>query len=696
MVDKKRLIFGTILALLVVISCNIVLANAERITIEKPFEPVMINDPNRESYDIPLPTNYVRADPLEIMCRLEGGHKYHIFLVGDWIANITDTTDQQLTDYDIEVFDSQNMLRSGHTEAAGMPEQVANDNNHQYFVPPKDDTYRFVIHNDRKDSKGTDPAVFMIIEHLDMNKRYELYLEGRPSPSQEYPDNHNWGYEFATPAENFQLHIDVPGPEPEKGITGLDMYEARIYPMANPSVDIGHYIWGVGAPTGDLLNNTVEGDYGGYNTSIEGFSFPHLRASCEYAGEDMEVTFGKPYHNETELVEDVDTRDVFYYMVMLAEYYQGTISFFVKTDYRDINITLVETPEVALTGSETRLLFDLESPSDIDEIWVEYTKDGWSTKNIMEVEPYNDQYVCWLPRFELLDEIEYRVHAIDEINNEGMSSSSFIVMDPVNLHIETEKLKVYGGESMMISGEGLPFSVLTLKVSKGDIVTETLIQVDAEGEWSYKFTPPNEGIYTAQSFFDGDDTHPVEESRQVTFTMEKKRPLISYILSPSQPKKNLEFEVRGATTPPVAGATIKILMVSETTSYEREVVTRNDGKFTLSFTPEELGYWQVLPQIIESDFVKASSAELKEVQVINMTPVEKVTVAAMRFTVMPLMLVPIGLVVGGIGYSEMKTGFIRGLIGKASKETTQEKEDPKNGKSEPEKGATTYRRRSSR
>ena len=54
-----------------------------------------------------------------------------------------------------------------------------------------------------------------------MNKRYELYLEGRPSPSQDYPDNHNWAYEFSTPAENFQLHIEVPDPDPDKGIKGL-------------------------------------------------------------------------------------------------------------------------------------------------------------------------------------------------------------------------------------------------------------------------------------------------------------------------------------------------------------------------------------------------------------------------------------------------------------------------------------------
>jgi hypothetical protein len=681
MINKKTLVYGITFAILLIIANGTMMAHAERITIEKPFEPVLI-----ESGDIPRPTTYQRADPLEILCRLDADHKYHIFLVGEWVSNSSET------DYDIEVFNSQNYLMSAHTEAAGLPEQVANDKDHQYFVPPKSDIYRFVIHNDSEYDEQDNSAVFMIIEHLDMNKRYELYLEGRPSPSQDYPDGHNWGYEFSTPAENFQLHIDVPGPDPENGITGLDMYEARIYPMANPSAQIGHNIWGVGVPSGDLLMGDV-GSYGGYNTSIEGESVPELRASCEYAGEEMDVIFGAPQHNETELV--LDTRDVFYYMVMLAEYYQGTISFYVKTDYRSVNITLVEAPDIAVTGEETRILVELESPAPLDAVWINYTTDGWKTEEKLRMDPYNDMYVGWLPEFELLDAVEYRVYAKDEIANEGMKRSSFIVLDPVNLHIETEKTKVYGGDTIEIRGEALPFSVVEVSITRGDYSSNTLINAAADGNWIHIFTPPNQGIYSAQVFFAGDDTHPVAQSRVVTFTMEKNNPLVSYILSPSTPKKNVEFEIRGATTPPVAGATVSFIIVSETTSYTQEAVTRNDGKFTIAFTPEELGNWQVLPQVVESDYIMGSSAELKEFQVIKLTILEKITIFLVQFTVMPLMLAPIGLVTGGFAFAEFKTGFFRGLISRSPKNgpATEEVEPEKEAAP---KGATTYRRRSQR
>ena len=685
MVDKKRLIFGTILALLVVVSSNVFLADAERITIEKPFTPVEI-----EEGSIPLPNRYQRADPLEIQCRLEAGHLYHIFLVGEWVGN------ESRTDYDIEVFDSQNVFISGHTEAKGMPEQVANDKNHQYFVPSQSDIYRFVIHNDPEDSEDELSAVFMIIEHLEMNKKYELYLEGRPSPSQDYPDGHNWAYEFSTSEEKFQLHIEVPDPNPDTGSRGLDMYEARIYPMANPAAQIGYNIWGVGVPTAEMLTEESDESYGGYNFTIEGKSIPELRASCEYAGEDMDVTFGKPFHNETELVEDIETKDIFYYMVMLAEYYQGTISFYMKTDYRDINVTIVESPEIAITGRETRILVDLESPSGIDEVWLNYTTDDWKTEQKATFESYNSQYVCWLPRFDLLDQVQYRIYAEDEIDNSGTGESSFIVMDPVNLHIETQQTKVYGGESMEIRGEALPFSVITLNITKVGAEYIFPISVDDEGEWVYSFKPPTEGIYTAQTSFEGDDTHPAVKSKEVSFTMAKHKPLISYIVSPSQPKKNVELEVKGATTPPIAGASIKLLIVSETESFERETTTKNDGKFTLSFTPEELGSWQILPQVTESTYVRASSGEIKEFQVIEMTTIEKITVTLMRFTVMPLMVVPIGLVTSGIAWTENKMGIFKGIMGKVSKKNSKKEEEISSEKQDTPKGATSYRRRSSR
>ena len=688
--NKRTILLGTALALLLILSKGPQMAYAERITIEKPFEPVIIDEG-----DIPNPISRYRTDPLEILCQLDEGKKYHIYLVGDWITNETIGA----TDYDIEVFDSQNKIISGHTESAGLPEQVANDINHQYFVPQKTDTYRFVIHNDPEDTEGEEAAVFMIIEHLEMNKRYELYLEGRPSPSQPYPDNYVWAYEFSTPNDNFQLHVEVPNPEPEKGITGLDMYEIRVFPMANPSADIGYYIWGLGVPEGDLLRGEASGQYGLYNTEISGDSLPEFRASCEYAGEDMDVVFGRPLHNETELV--LETRDVFYYMAMLAEYYHGTISFYVKTDYRQVNVSIVESPEIGVTGEEHRIVADIQGPGDIARAWLNYTTDGWQTEDRIQLTEVDGLFECWLPRFELLDNVQYRIYADDEIDNSGMTESEFLVLDPVHLHIETNLLKVYGGESIEISGEALEFSKLSLKIEHVDNNDIVNINVDGEGTWSYNYKPTREGYYSTKVSFEGDDTHPEAESREITFSMEKQKPLIGYVINPTPAKKTRDLEVSGRLSPPLAGVTVKLICATQTTSFELETTTLNDGSFSFFMVPEELGVWQVLPQIPESNFVKTSQGDLKAFDVIELTTLEKVTIALLRFTVMPLVLAPVGLVVAGLGYGEIKTGFVRGLINRVTKKEESAENDTaeeKNGNKKPESngGATSYRRRSSR
>jgi len=683
MINKKTILLGTALALLLIISNGTQTARAERITIEKPFEPVII-----EEGTIPLNTRY-RADPLEILCRLEEGRKYHIYLVGGWIKNMTEIEpDYPITDYDIEVFDSQNNLISSHTEAAGLPEQVANDKERQYFVPIITDTYRFVIHNDPEDSEGDEQAVFMIIEHLEMNKRYELYLEGRPSPSEPYPEDYVWAYEFSTPNENFQLHVDVPDPEPEKGITGLDMYEVRVFPMANPSAEVGYYISGVGVPEGKLLQGEVEGQYGLYNTSIPGEYFPELRASGEYAGEDMDVIFGKPQHNETELV--LETREVFYYMAMLAEYYHGTVSFYIKTDYRQINVTIIESPEVGVTGDEHRVVAELQSPGVITRAWLNYTTDGWRTEEKIQLQEDFGLYVGWLPRFELLDSVQYRIYAEDEIDNSGMGGSGFLVLDPASLRIRTSRTKVNGGESIEIEGEAVESSEITLRIRSNDFEENINIKVDDE-DWSYMFTPQKEGNYNAKVFFDGDDTHDKAESREITFSMEKQSPSINYVINPRQVKKTREFEVSGTLSPQISGLPVKLVCITPTSSFEVDTITLGDGSFSFFVVPEEIGTWQVLPQIAESDFVDGTHGEIESFDVIELTIKEKVTAAILPFTVMPMVIVPVGLVMAGLGLVEMKTGFVRGLIGKSSKKEALDEDK----KADP-KGATSYRRRNSR
>lgn len=409
----------------------------------------------------------------------------------------------------------------------------------------------------------------------------------------------------------------------------------------------------------------------------------------EVRGEDMDVVFGKPQHNETELV--LETREVFYYMVMLAEYYHGTISFYIKTDYRNVNVTIIESPEIGVTGEEHRIVAEINGPGTISSTWLNYTTDDWRTENRVQLTEDFGVYVGWLPRFELLDNVQYRVYAEDEIDNSGMGESGFPVLDPVNLRIRTRRLSVNGGDPIEISGEAVDSSEITLRIRHNDGEEIINVNADGEGDWSYMYTPLEEGSYNAKAIFGGDEKHSGAESREITFSMEKQSPDISYTINPMPVKMTREFELSGKLYPPISGISVKLVCITPTSSYEVETITLGDGSFSFFVVPDELGTWQVLPQIAESNFVEGAQGELKSFDVIALTIQEKVTAAILPFTVMPMVLAPVGLGVVGLGYGGMKIGLVRGLIGKAPNT-----EDPEEDKKSAPKGATSYRRRSSR
>ena len=131
--------------------------------VKKPVDPVFINfvtdqdgDPIHQSagseegsIDIPIGESW-RLDYY-----LEEGKQYHVFLVGDWICNETEPR----TDYDIKTTYPDGTFL-WNTESAGLPEQVANDDEHQYFVPPLTGTFTFRSSTTRETAKtGSTPSL---------------------------------------------------------------------------------------------------------------------------------------------------------------------------------------------------------------------------------------------------------------------------------------------------------------------------------------------------------------------------------------------------------------------------------------------------------------------------------------------------------------------------------------------------------
>ena len=688
-----RIVLLCFLFALLASSMPVPVVRGATVTLKKPFEPVFINmdapkpwDDGQHELTISKPSGSQYPVPGEIKCTLEEGQKYHVFLVGDFVFNKT-LEESDLTDYDVEVYDPYMRLVSRHTESAGQPEQMATGGPKQYFIPDKDGSYTFRLYNDPKDSQGDEAAVFMLIKHIEMNTKYNVTLYGKSRVGDSYPFDFNYAYEFDTPNDDYQLVVKVPDPDEAKGYPGLDMYEARVYPMANPSADVGHYLRGLGVPWGHLLSGVNDGYYGGYNTSIEGASWIDYTASCEYSGEDMLVTFGKPVHNETETV--VDDPAVFYYLVLLAEYDYGTVEFYLKTDYRPLNVTLLDPDVVGYTGDETTIYVDVEAHHRIDRVWVNYTTDDWETEDTVEMRTCEEGYKGNIPKFKLNDIVKYKVYASDEVDNKGSTHGEFEVKNEVDLSFSASRISLHGGESLNILGaSSLSNTDHTIRFVCGSHSKTVNVKTNTVGEFQHTYTPQWVGGYEITIEYSGDTVNHAAVSYIKEFTVEKRSLTVSTQID-RVAKNTLPFELSGTVSPAVGGVPINFIIVTPTGSLVESCRTSQTGSFKVTIVPQELGLWEAIAQVETSELYFSSSSELTSFEVVKLTIPEVIILKAREFTEPPLLYVPVGLVaVLGIGVG-LKTGFLQNLRSKKGNVKVKEiVEEPKD--------ATKYRRRSDR
>jgi len=642
----------------------------------EPFEPQHIDEG-----DIPNLGPYRSPDPLEFRCYLEAGHKYHIFLVGDWISNSSDATD-----YDIEVRNPSNVVVSINTESAGLPEQVANDAKHQFFVPTQTGDYKFLIYNDPEDSPigSEDAADFLIIEHIEMNTVYTKELFGKPNVGAEYPSGYKVGYEFNTSSPEFLLNIKVPDPVPAEGITGLDMYEARVYPMANPEKDIGYSIQNVGVPLGErLYEGGDDGQYGGYNTEIDGFRFSDMRISCESAGVDMRKVISMGDENST--------GNVYYYLVLLAEYFDGEIEFYLKTEYKPVNLTLIDPPEVGYTSDTTLIKVEAEAVADVSSMWIEYTTDGWRNVEQIELNDNPDYWLAALPSFELHDYVEYKIHAVDEIDNIGLIEGSFTVMNKVEIDFGVSGSVIQGGQTVKITGAATRPSInLKLNIEHGGNTNSINIQTDGDGVFTYDYKPTRIGEHDLTISYAGDEDYHSAVSREKSFRVDKRKLELETRIEDTPVKVERTMTVTGRIMPPVNGLEVDFIFVSPETSFTETVTSSRDGTFSLTITPEVDGSWDMLPQLKVSELYDASQGAMISFDVQKLTVIDIVQFQALKFMEPPRLYILIGLGVILVAVVVQKTGLIDKIRGIDEDEYEEEEEEPENG------GATAYRRRSER
>jgi hypothetical protein len=553
--------------------------------VPKPVYPVKIN-----ASQIPIGANetYVYS--------LQKNHTYHVYCYGEWIDY---NPYQNKTDYDIFVYNPLGEQVSYHTEAAGLPEHLGTTVKQPFFTAKHTGNYSFLIKNDPRESHGAKSATFMLIEHVQCNQWHQHYFHGKVNDQP--VGNTSYAYEFHTTSQHVEVQIKVPDT--------LDMYEARLYLMANPSEEISTLLNGVPLAWepglyGNLSLHTPT-PYGGYNLDSRGFRHTEAIASCEYPGEDMLINFSSPYDG-----------NVLYHLVLIAEYGSGFVNFRVKTDFKPPTLELIVPPKTVSTENSVKVTaFAHDNVSEVEEVLVNYTTDNWATWNSIEMSFFpNQTYVGTVPQQLAGTIVQYKVIAWDNVENSIQVSGNFTVKHPTNLSFSLSASTIYFGENMTVSGlitHGR--ATVKLNYSCNDETAARLIRANASGFFADVYTPNSTGIWTVSASWIGNETCFDAPPTFKNFTVEKAPTSITCNVSREEATIEESIFVTGFVKPIKENILVRLIFTRPNGSIvERYVKTRPNGTFATDFQSDSTGCWQVQAKLeCNSLLYNPSSSNLK-------------------------------------------------------------------------------------
>ncbi len=437
---------------------------------------------------------------------LAANHTYHIYFYGDW----TDDEPAPETDYDVYVYNPLGELEGYHTEAAGLPEHLGTTVDVPFFTPKYSGNYSFIIRNDPRESQAAEAATLMAIEHIEPNMWHNRSIEGKQGYTP--VENTSWAYEFTTSSQSIGIQVKVPDT--------LDMYEARLYLMANPSDKSGELLNGVPLAWEPGLYGETSGSLGGYNLVSEG-SRGSAHASCEYYGQDMLINYTSPLQGES-----------LYHFVLIGEFGAGKVSFRVKTDFGNSTLKLASPIERVYPNNETTITA-ISTNSNIREAFLYYSIDNWNRSTVFEMLVDNRICNATIPGQEAGTTVSYRVDAYDFLDNIISLNGSYVVKHPTHVNFTVGSATITHGDNISIRGFVIPAigsangSVkLVFAASNGSAIERYYYVQD--GNFSASFRPPFLGSWTVQAQFTGDQLRFESPSNSLRFVVSERPFIIKY------------------------------------------------------------------------------------------------------------------------------------------------------------------------
>lgn len=439
--------------------------------IEKPMFPAYFNQSQ-----ILIGSNWTVISPLT------ANHTYHAYFYGKW----TDRGSAPKTDYDIYVYNPLGELEGYHTESAGLPEHLGTTVDKPFFVPRYSGNYSFVLRNDPKESNASQQATFMLIENVETNKWQETYIEGKQNGTPVF--NTSRAFEFITESQHIEVWVRVP--------ENLDMYEARLYLMANPKAGMGETLNDLPLAWEPGLYGEIRQPYGGYNLESKEYR-GNAYASCEFYGQDMLVNYTSPVKGKS-----------LYHLAFMGEKGAGKIDFLVKTEFGKATLKPIGLPSRVYPNNETAFTFT-SNATDLKNAALNYSTHNWANYTALNMQLANNRTcTATIPGQPAGSRVEYKVEATDVFENILTYNGSFNVKYGSQLNVTLKTKAIPIGDNITLIGLITPPSknlTIDLVFTSTNGTFQQTAHTQNNGTFTASFKPTTQGNWMVQAMFEGDN-----------------------------------------------------------------------------------------------------------------------------------------------------------------------------------------------
>jgi hypothetical protein len=286
-------------------------------------------------------------------------------------------------------------------------------------------------------------------------------------------------------------HIEVYVKVPDT----LDMYEARVYLMADSKSKERTVLNGVPLAWEPGLYADVDKSYGGYNLESKEYRGV-VFSSCEFLGQDMFLNYTSPNSGKS-----------LYHVVFIGEVGSGTIEFLVKTEFDSACLEPLTVPERVHADNDTLVAY-VSNSTDLEGATLEYSTDEWVNSTAVEMEIL-DNRTCkaTIPGQPAGTVVDYRVEANDTLENVLVVNGTYSVKDELMFNVTLAQEVVTLGDNVTVLGSATPVNrtiPITVLFISTNGTKQMVCYTDANGTFSASFRPEAVGVWGVQASFGGD------------------------------------------------------------------------------------------------------------------------------------------------------------------------------------------------